>query len=286
MELADEEPVNSQDLNSDKRALPPMFISVVLPAYNEEASIEAVIWDHFRALTSLQDVVRDWEIVCVDDASTDRTPEILMRVAAYSDRIKVVRHEENKGIYCSFADGFDAAHGTHIYATASDGQWPAENLRRLLTPALTGAELVVGVRTNRREIYTPGRQFVSFMFNLLPRIAFRVRTTDAGSVKLGVREVFTLDLVSHSPFAEAERIIRACRGGCKVEFVPILFNARNGGKESGAKWGNIFASVRDCLRCIRTYGFWPQLTLRGKEVNSRGRGGELAARSDRIPSQR
>jgi hypothetical protein len=79
---------------------------------------------------------------------------------------------------------------------------------------------------------------------------FGLVTRDAGSIKLGAREVFTCDVISRSPFAEAERIIRAHRRGYRVEFVPINFLPRTHGKAKGATLPNLIASLRDCLRLV------------------------------------
>src|SRR5689334_12962890 len=230
-----------------------MVLSVVLPAYNEQASIESVIRDHERILRALSAQLEDWEIVCLDDASQDQTLGILNRLEIDIPKLRVLRHEFNAGIFQSFHDLFEAARGTHVYLTASDGQWPAENLLRMLPALKNGADLVVGVRANRGEVYSLSRRVVSFLFNLLPRLLFGVRTADAGSVKLGLRQIFTLDLISHSPFVEAERIIQARRHGHRVEFVPIQFLRRSAGKEGGASWRNIRRSIGDCFRCFIHY---------------------------------
>jgi len=232
----------------------PVFLSVVMPAYNEEAAIEEVIFEHVKALTALGELIVDWEIVCVDDGSSDCTLAILERLASNISALKIVRHSENKGIPQSFADGFTAAEGTHIYATGADGQWPAANLTRMLRSIMVGCELVVGVRLNRKHVYALKRRLVSFAFNFLSWVLFGVKTVDAGSIKLGVRDVFRLDLISRSPFVEAERIIKAQRCGYRVNFTPIEFRARKGGKESGVRWSNLLRSIRDCLRCVPVYG--------------------------------
>jgi glycosyltransferase involved in cell wall biosynthesis len=204
-----------------------MFLSVVMPAYNEEASIEAVIQDHFRILERNAGRIPQWEVVCVDDASRDRTFEILHALSQREPRLKVVRHQTNLGIFAAFTRCYRESSGTHIYMTGSDGQWPPENLEIMLDRLLSGADLVVGVRNNRREVYTLARRVISFAFNQLPRILFGVTVQDAGSVKLGVREVFQFELISKSPFFEAERIIKAARAGYKVDFVPIRFVTRS-----------------------------------------------------------
>jgi dolichol-phosphate mannosyltransferase len=232
-----------------------MVLSVVLPAYNEQASIKAVILAHQAVLRGLGDQLTGWEIVCLDDASTDGTLAILNRLAPSIPELRVLAHERNQGIFQSFHDLFVAARGTHVYLTASDGQWPAQNILKMLPVLKTGAELVVGVRQNRNQVYSASRRAISFLFNLLPWVLFGVKTADAGGIKLGVREIFTLDLISRSPFVEAERIIQARRHGHQVAFVPIDFLPRSAGKEGGASWRNVRRSILDCLRCFGSYHF-------------------------------
>lgn len=245
----------------------PVFLSVVMAAYNEEHSVESVIQEHVNIMSQMPAAVTDWEIVVVDDGSRDRTPEILERLASRLPRLRVIKHPVNLGLFPAFDDAHRAARGTHVFTTASDGQWPAANLLRMLDRMLqTGADLVVGVRPHRDEVYTPWRRFVSRCFQLLPRLLFGVQTQDAGSVKLGRRELFQCELISRSPFVEAERIIRAVRQGCAVEFVPIEFLPRGAGKARGAKLSYILASVRDSLRCLWTYR-----VVRSGDANQRKR---------------
>jgi dolichol-phosphate mannosyltransferase len=234
------------------RAIP--FLSVVMPAYNEQGSIRRVVLEHAAVLERLQGAAPEWEIVVVDDASSDETALILENLRERVPRLRVVRHERNQGIYATFSRCYAEARGSHVYSTGSDGQWPAENLALLMDCLLAGADLVIGVRRNRRDVYSVPRRIVSFGFNALPKLLFGVAVQDAGSVKLGLRRAFEFDLVSRSPFFEAERIIRARRSGLKVGFVPIDFLSRSGGKAGGASWRNISSSLRDVLRCVRTYG--------------------------------
>lgn len=227
-----------------------MMLSVVMPVYNEQASIRSVVLEHVDVVQKL--TPDNWEIVCVDDGSKDDTPHILADLQRSVPQLRVVR-QQNQGIFRAFSRAYREARGTHIYATGSDGQWPAANLIAMFPELRAGADLVVGVRTNRREVYTLSRRIVSCAFNLLPRILFNVPVEDAGSVKLGVRAVFDFDLISQSVFFEAERIIRAHRTGYRVAFVPIDFLTRSGEKATGASWKNIRASAFDLMRCFHTY---------------------------------
>jgi len=230
------------------------MLTVAMAAYNEEAAIERVVLEHVDVLNRIGVVVPEWEIVCVDDGSKDRTPQILCGLQARTPRLRVIR-QENTGIFGAFTRAYQEARGSHIFVTGSDGQWPAENLEVMLPFLLSGAAVVVGVRTNRREVYSPTRRVVSALFNRLRLLLFGVRVEDAGSTKLGIREVFEYDLISSSPFFEAERLILAYRHGLRVELVPIRFLARSGGRAAGVSLKNVSSSVRDLARCLMAYGF-------------------------------
>lgn len=226
-----------------------MMLSVVMPVYNEEAAIRRVVEEH---VTVLRSTPLPFEIVCVDDGSRDSTPQILLQLQHEYPEVRVVR-QCNQGIYGAFTRGYQECRGTHVYSTGSDGQWPAVNLITMLSELQAGADLVVGVRTNRREIYTLSRRIVSGTFNNLPRFLFNVTLEDAGSVKLGKREIFQFDLISRSVFSEAERLIRAHDSGFRITFLPIQFMTRSGGKASGASWKNIYHSTVDLVRCWYVY---------------------------------
>jgi glycosyltransferase involved in cell wall biosynthesis len=231
-----------------------IFLSIVMPAYNEEANIERVVQDHLAVARGLEFPVTDWEVVVLDDGSSDKTADVLRKLADQTTRLRVVGHIYNQGLYRAFDDVHHAAKGTHVYSTGSDGQWPAMNLQRLLRVLLEReADLVVGVRPNRNDVYSWWRSIVSYCHKSIPRLLLGVKTHDPGSIKLGRRELFQCPLVSRSPFMEAERVIAAVRGGYRVEFAAIEFLPRTGGKARGAKWSYILGSLYDCFRCFWYY---------------------------------
>ena len=85
------------------------------------------------------------------------------------------------------------------------------------------------------SIRRPGA-VISSVFNRLPRLLFGARVEDAGSTKLGVRQVFDYKLISTSPFFEAERLILGASPGERIDFVPIRFQARSGRQGGGRKF--------------------------------------------------
>lgn len=230
----------------DKKSL-----SVVIPVFNEESSVEAVIQGHTDVLCSLEHELHDWEIVCLDDASTDRTWHSLSSISQNHKRLRILKNQKNMGIQASFTRLFKEARGSHIYLTGGDGQWPAENLRTLFAAMKKdNFDLVIGVRKNRSRVYGAWRLLLSFGFNWLPRIFFGTKTQDANSIKIGRKEIFNLELSSKSFFAEIERIIVAKRNGFKVGFEPIEFLPRRNGKAHGAQWKNIRDTVSDFFQFL------------------------------------
>ncbi len=85
-----------------------------MPVYNEEVSIESVVLEHVRVLEKLSPRVSEWEVVCVDDASRDRTPEILAVLSRREPRLRVLRNETNLGIYGAIMRCYREARGAYI----------------------------------------------------------------------------------------------------------------------------------------------------------------------------
>ncbi len=226
-----------------------IFLSVVIPVFNEEATIKDVISAHAAVLTRFADRLAGAEIVCLDDASTDGTWRALEAVAPEHPSLRIVRHRVNQGIVLSFMELFRQAAGSHVYVTAGDGQWPAVDLERLLDAQMkTNADVVIGVRQERGKVYGPGRMLLSYGFNFGAFVLFGINARDANGIKLARREFFQLPVSSRSFFAEIERLIVARRQGMAIAHAPVEFVSRCAGHEKGAAWKNVRATVLDMAR--------------------------------------
>lgn len=236
-------------------------LSVVMPAFNEEVSIRDVVLAHANSVREMG--FDAWEIVCVDDASTDRTGSILNELRQLVPELAIVRNERNRGIYGAFREGFLRSRGAWIYETGSDGQWPIANLLTMVERMRAGADLVVGVRTNRHSTYSLTRRFISFAYNALSRLVFGYPVHDAGAVKLGRRETFCANVISRNVVSAAERIVQAQRNGYHVVFVPIEFEPRKAGKATGATLANVLRSLVDLASCL----FYYRIPLRARGIH-------------------
>ena len=122
-----------------------MDVSVVVPVYNEGPLVEALILNLERELPAMSS---SFEVLVVDDASTDDTPQILERLARSRPWLDVLRNERNAGHGASVLRGLDAASGALILQSDSDGQFVVSEVQRLWAER-EGAALVLGVRVTR-----------------------------------------------------------------------------------------------------------------------------------------
>jgi glycosyltransferase involved in cell wall biosynthesis len=219
-------------------------LSIVIPAWNEEGAIEASVRD---ALAVGARVTDDLEVVVCDDASTDATGAILDRLAAGEPRLRVLHAPRNRGIEGSIRALYAAARGEWIFLNSADRQWPMRCLELMLDEVERGADLVVGLRTGKRAVYTPYRRLLSRAYEGVVR-ALGAPVGDPGSIKLGRRQLLAAPVAAHGVFAEGERLIRAARAGARVTGREVPFERRTTGKATGARWKVVRTAAGDVLR--------------------------------------
>ncbi|HOJ41042.1 MAG TPA: glycosyltransferase family 2 protein, partial [bacterium] len=142
-------------------------ISVVLPAYNEEDNVEQAVT---TALSVLEGLFSDYEVVIVDDGSTDRTGEKADRLARLqAGRVRVYHHRVNRGYGAALRTGLFNASGKLVFYTDADNQFDLRELADFL-PLIKRYDIVVGYRQQRRDALI--RLFLSRGYNLLIRYLF------------------------------------------------------------------------------------------------------------------
>ena len=177
-------------------------ISAVMPAYNEEENIETAVLRMVEVLASLP--FREWEVIVVNDGSRDRTGEIIDGLAAKDpQRLRVFHHDPNRGYAEALKTGFTSARYELVFYTDSDNQFDVRELANLL-PLIEDADIVCGFRIYRFDPLT--RLILSWVFNLLVRVVFRINVRDIDcAFKLFRREVFDkVTIESKKFFVDAE----------------------------------------------------------------------------------
>jgi glycosyltransferase involved in cell wall biosynthesis len=217
-------------------------VSVCFPAYNEQATIESVLTEAHELLHPSQ---LDYEILVCNDGSVDRTGRIIEQVASRLPNVRALNNPRNMGIHATFERLYREASKDFVFLNSTDRQWETSLLFQML-PLTSSFDIVIAARKNKH--YGAIRRFVSWAFNLLPAILFRVETHDAGAVKLVRREIIErFALVSRSPFSEAERLIRAARAGYRIASYPVSVSSRATGRARGASPSAVLQAVIDVM---------------------------------------
>jgi glycosyltransferase involved in cell wall biosynthesis len=123
------------------------YLSLVIPAYNEQENVEALLQ---RVGAALALVGRPFEVIIVDDGSTDQTPKLLNEAMTRLPWLRVLRLLKNSGQSAAFDAGFKAARGDVVATIDADLQNDPEEIPRLL-PMLDGYDMITGWRRDRQD---------------------------------------------------------------------------------------------------------------------------------------
>ena len=238
-------------------------LSIVIPSYNEGSTIAATVDDALRIGAR---VARELEVIVCDDASTDDTAEILAARRANEPRLRVLDRTTNAGIEASIRALYAHADKDWVFLISADREWPMTSLVDMAGAAERGAELVIGVRVNKRAVYTPYRRIISWGYQRVVR-ALGAAANDPGSIKLARRELLHTAVTARGVFAEGERVIRAARSGARVVEVPVEFDRRGAGQATGARHDVVAAALLDVVRVTSSLVIgWPRAVLPKPDV--------------------
>jgi glycosyltransferase involved in cell wall biosynthesis len=195
-----------------------MRLSVIMPVHNE---VDTVIEIIKRVLD--KSVV--YELIIVDDGSFDGSIEGIEKLS--SERIKILKHETNKGKGAAVRTGFDAASGDVVVIQDADLEYNPEDYSKLLKPIEDGEfQVVYGVRTleTQRRIMRFGNEFVTWMTNILHGQKLQDMET---CYKMMKREIAQkLELECRGFDVEAEITSKILRQGYHIHELPISYTAR------------------------------------------------------------
>jgi len=219
-------------------------LSIVLPAYNEEANVESAVE---RVSTVAQQLGMDYEIILVNDGSTDRTGEIARELMQRIPNFRLVEHYPNRGYGGALKAGFAAATKDLIVFVPADNQFDFGEINRLLE-RIEEADIVSGYRARRQDPFI--RKLNAFGWNTLVRLLFGYlcRDIDCG-FKLFRREVLKhVNLVSDGAMIDTEFLAGAKARGFRIAEVPVTHLPRVAGEATGANLGVILRAFRDLVR--------------------------------------
>ena len=196
-------------------------VSVLVPAKDEAENLPLFMQlcdEAFRARTE------QYEVIVIDDGSTDGTAAVLHTLAAKYPFLRVVRHRGQRGIADALRSGFLAARSDILVFYPADLQFKPEDIPRLVAPILAGeSDMVTGYKQGAYE-----KAFVSGIYNSLSRTLFHVPVRDLNNVKAYRREIME-DLPAR-PDWHRYMIVLAVAKGYTVTEIPVPLYPRHAGK--------------------------------------------------------
>lgn len=220
-------------------------VSFVMPMFNERDNIAGTI-DQIRILA--EGIVDDYEIVIVDDASTDGCGDIVEDMAREDARIRFFRLATNTKFGGAFAKAFKSARKDVILYMDSDMPVDADDIKKSL-PLIAETDIVTGYsKVNKGD--TLLRKVISGIYNLMVQTMFGLSVRDINSGYKIVRRdlVDGIDFVSQSPFVDVELFLQAKRENRSVRQYPLVFRERTGGRSYIASIPIILATFRDMIK--------------------------------------
>jgi len=226
-----------------------MTLSIVLPCYNEEENVEATVGE---VLAWMDHAAIEGEVVAVDDGSADRTAEKLAALAAAEPRVRVVRHERNRGYGDAVISGCDAARCDLIAFMDSDGQFRVSDLALLLERTDDYA-FVAGRRRKRADPF--GRNVLGKLLAVANAVRFRVFVRDVNcGMKVFERAIWRAIRPPNGleKFFNAMLYLRAREHGIEWVQIAVPHYPRLRGAQTGAKW-SVIAKMRRELETIAAW---------------------------------
>ncbi|GGK13338.1 glycosyltransferase family 2 protein [Luteimonas terricola] len=219
-------------------------VSVLVPCYNEENAIDETI----QKLDGALSVLDHYEIIAIEDGSTDRTLERLEALKAGFPRLRVVRHDRNRGYGAALKTGMRHADSELIAIIDADGTYPIHDLPKLIGLA-EGFDMVVGARTGTNVTYSTLRKIPKFFLHRWINWIVNQKIPDINSGMRVFRKDMAQKFVRILPNGFSFTItitISALRNNFRVHYEPIDYFARKGSSK--------IQPIKDTLRFVQIIG--------------------------------
>jgi hopanoid biosynthesis associated protein HpnK len=210
-----------------------MNLSFVYPIYNEIENLPRLLPETARIAAGVAD---DYEVVLVDDGSTDGSGDMIDRLAASNSNVRALHHGRNRGLGAAIRTGLVSATKDLVLYMDSDFPVDAEEARAALLEFTDATDLLIGYRLGRAE--GPRREIMSWTYNRLIRWTSGVRVRDVNfAFKLIRRRLLEqMHLRSEGSFIDAELLLEAARLGARLREVGLQYHTRTAGVSTAASY--------------------------------------------------
>lgn len=226
-------------------------ISVVVIAYRDEGNIREL---YKRTSATLKKITPNYEIIYVNDASPDRSQEILSQLAKRDKHLVVLLHSRNFGAQSAFTTGMRYATGDAVVIMDGDLQDPPQLIEKFVQKWLAGANVVYGVRRKREKSMGQLWETIYHLFYIIfNRLSYVKVPLDAGDFSLMDRR--TVDQVNALP--EKDRFIRGLRAWVGFKQTSVEYVRPERFRGSGVSTNSVFKGLAWARKAIFSFSYAP-----------------------------
>ncbi len=219
-----------------------MKISSVLPAYNEELNIEKSIFSNINFFENNN--ILDWEIIVINDGSTDKTKSIVENIVLIDKRIKLINHKVNKGYGETLYSGLSNTKFEWVFITDSDLQFYINDLKNFI-PLSKEYSFIQGIRGKRSD--SKFRIFLGKVYKTIINIFFNIPVSDPEcSFRLFKRNLIEdINIICSGPMVPIELILGAKTNNAIFKEVEVRHRSRKFGETNALSFSTFKKTLRD-----------------------------------------
>jgi glycosyltransferase involved in cell wall biosynthesis len=239
------------------------WICFVVPCFNEQDNVAPTV----QSLRAAMGPEKPYEIVLVDDCSTDATLERMQALARADARIRVVHNEVNLNLGGAYKKGIEAAGSEYVMMVPGDDGFPAESVAEIIRHA-GEADIVIPVVTNPGA-RTAFRAAASKGFTTLLNWLFWLRVGYYnGAVLHRTALLRTIEIRTNSFAYQAEALVKLIARGATYVHCHVPIREREAGRSSALKLANQMAILRTIAHLLATVGLFRKLRIGGRSTNN------------------
>jgi glycosyltransferase involved in cell wall biosynthesis len=238
---------DSPTLNNHRKS-----ITVFFPAYNDGGTIASMV---IMAIKTVRELTDDYEVIVVNDGSTDHTAQLLEEMSRQYRQLRVIHHPKNRGYGGALRTGFASSSKDLIFYTDGDAQYNVNELPKLFEKMTDGVDWVNGYKISRSDpVY---RKIIGRMYHWLVKIAFGLTVRDVDcDFRLMRRSIFDkVELKSDSGVICVEMMRKFHLAGFRVAEVPVHHYFRAYGKSQFFNFRRVFTVFINLMQ------LWYELVL-------------------------